>query len=346
MRIAVVGSGFITPAIFKEELTRELGEYEVQELLLPWPGVTRRRDDEIQEYVGGFDEVIETARHASALVTDLAPVNEYILAQLPDLKMIGVARGGPVNVNVEAATRRGIPVVNAPGRNGVAAAEFTVAMILSIVRRLGEGQDNLRRGLWQGDLYRYETSALELQGRTAGLVGLGQVGGRVAKILEAFGMKVLAYDPFLDESAMKAVGVTPASLQELLTKSDVVSLHARLTKDTRGMVGAEQLALMKPSAILINTARAGILDYAALSDALVAGRLGGAGLDVYDNEPPNVADPMYALPTVLSQPHVGGATQESARRGASMVAVDVRRYLVEGIDPLHCKNKEVLTARR
>lgn len=341
MKVAIFGSGFITPELFRGEIEAVLPGCEISSGLLAWPGEARRHDDEIQEYVGSFDAVTELAAGAEAFVTDLAPVNEYILDRLPDLKFIGVARGGPVNINVGAATRHGVIVTNAPGRNGPAVAEYTLALMLNLARRIRVGTDTLAAGKWQGDLYNYQTSALELGGRVAGLIGLGQVGSRVAELLRGFGMTVLVYDPFVDEQRVSALGASTTDLDTLLARSDVVSIHARLTPETRGMIGRRQLDLMKDDAYLINTARSPLLDYAALRSVLAQGKLSGVALDVYDAEPPDLADPLLASPKVLALPHVGGATQESARRGAAMVAEDLRRYAGQ-LPLLHCKNPEVL----
>ncbi|MDR2896047.1 MAG: 2-hydroxyacid dehydrogenase [Propionibacteriaceae bacterium] len=343
VKIAILGSGFIKPDIFQREVEQVMPQCDFSTGLLDWPGTARRADDEIQEYVGSFDAVIDLAADADALITDLAPVNQHILDRLPQLKFIGVARGGPVNVNIAAATRHGIPVINAPGRNGPAVAEYTLALLLSLARRVATGTATLARGDWQGDLYNYETTGLELMGHKAGLIGLGQVGKRVAELLQAFGMDVLVYDPFVDEATVSALGARQVDLESLLSQSDVVSLHARLTSETRGIIGRRELDLMKPDAYLINTARGPLLDYEALEAVLVEGKLAGVALDVYNREPPDPASALLQSPKVLAMPHVGGATRESAIRGARIVAVDLRRVLVDHLAPLHCKNPEVLS---
>lgn len=345
MKIALLGSGFIEPEIFKEEIEKRVSGCEFTSSRLPWPGKPRGNDDEIQEYAGTPDQVIKTAEDAEILVTDLAPVNAYVLNHLKNLKFIGVARGGPVNINVKSATEHHVLVVNAPGRNGPAVAEFAVGLLLNLIRRIGAGEKSLRSGKWQSDLYNYETSGIELEGRTAGIIGCGQVGKRVAKLLKAFGMKVLVYDPFIDPAVCKSIGASLVSLEELLKNADVLTIHARLTPQTKGMIGQKELGMLKKGAFVINTARAPLLDYDALYHQLANGSLAGAAIDVYHSEPPKLDNPLFSLPNVLAVPHIGGATQESAKRGAAMVAEDIRRYFVEHVNPLHCKNKELLTKK-
>lgn len=337
MKIAVFGSGFITPEIFIDEIDREVPGCEFVTGTLPWPGAPRGNDDEIQEYAGDFDEIVRIAGDAEALVTDLAPVNAKMLAQMSSLKFIGVARGGPVNINIAEATRRGVVVTNAPGRNGPAVAEFTVALVLDMVRRIGTGVENLRSGRWQGDLYSYETCGFEIAGSTIGIVGFGKVGRLVVDLFRAFGMNVLVYDPFVAAADVEKAGARLVGLDELLASSDFVSIHARLTPETRGMISAGELAGMKDGAYLINTARPGLIDYPAVAEALRRGKLAGVALDVYPSEPPRLTDPIFASDRVLALPHVGGATRESAKRGAHMVAEDLARF-IRGEELLHRKN--------
>lgn len=341
VNVAVLGSGFIPPQVFINEIKAQGVDARYTTLDLPWPGTPRGNDDEIQEYAGDFDDVVRTAQNAEALVTDLAPVNEYILGKLPNLKFIGVSRGGPVNINIPAATKRGIVVVNAPGRNGPAVAEYTVSLMLALVRRLETGIHDLKDGKWQGDLYSYNTAAFELEGHTVGLVGFGKVGSRVASLLRAFDMRVLVYDPFVSDDAVTSVGAEHVDLDELLGQSDFVTIHARLTPDTRGIIGTDQLAKMPDGSYLINTARSPLVDYDALTSALESGKLAGAAIDVYSSEPPDLSNRLFSQPNLIAMPHVGGATQESAQRGARMVAADLKQY-VSGGKLTNCKNREVL----
>jgi D-3-phosphoglycerate dehydrogenase len=342
MRIAVIGSGFITPELLADLVRKHIPGAEIGMDRVPWPGKPRQATEEIREFAGTPRQVIEVAKGADALLTDLAPVSKEVLAALPELRLVGVARGGPVNVNVAAATERGVVVVNAPGRNGPAVAEYTIGLMLTILRKIPAAASCLKDGRWQGDFYTYEGAATELEGKQVGLIGFGQIGSRVAKVLKAFGAEVLVYDPFIDAALLKAAGAQPVSLAELIKGSHIISLHARLTAETTGLIGKRELSSMRSDAWLLNTARSGLIDTTALRERLAEGGLGGVALDVFDKEPPALDDPLLQFPNVLALPHVAGATKESAERGATMIVEDTRRFLVEGVRPLHCKNPEVL----
>ena len=238
--------------------------------------------------------------------------------------------GGPVNVNVEAATRRKIPVLNSPGRNAAATAEFTVGLILAGMRRICLGAARMKEGVWDGSLYMYRECGEELEGKTAGVVGLGNVGRRVARLLGAFGMRVLAYDPWVPSSAFRQVGAEAVDLPTLLKHSQILTLHARLTPETRGLIGKRELAQLPKGAFVANAARGGLLDYEALYEALEQGHLSGAALDVYDPEPFPESHPLLSHSRVVATPHIAGATRESALRGAERVAEDLSRLMRGG----------------
>ena len=253
---------------------------------LPWPGQPRQANQEIREFAGTPERVIEVAKGADAILTDLAPVSKEVLAALPELRLVGVARGGPVNVNVAAATELGVIVVNAPGRNGPAVAEYTIGLMLTILRKIEAAASCLREGRWQGGSHTDEGAATELEGKRIGLIGFGQIGSRVAKVLKAFNAEVLVYDPFVDTASLNAAGAEPMSFLELIKQSHIVSLHARLSPETKGLIGKKALSSMRSGAWLLNTARAGLIDSAALQERLAEGGLGGVVLDVFDKEPP------------------------------------------------------------
>jgi D-3-phosphoglycerate dehydrogenase len=248
------------------------------------------------------------------------------LGSLEDLKLVIVTRGGPVNVNVEAATENGVIVANAPGRNAPAAAEYALGLMLAAMKRIPDAHASLKGGEWRGEFYAYEENGVELDGATAGLVGFGAIGSRVARVLSAFGATVLVHDPFVDDSKVEEAGGRKAGLDEMLESSKVVSLHARLTDETRGMIGAEQIARMPEGSVLVNTARGGLLDYEALCDALESEHLGAAALDVYDEEPPPEGSRLFTAPNLVLSPHIAGATRETAHRAASIAAAEVGRY--------------------
>jgi D-3-phosphoglycerate dehydrogenase / 2-oxoglutarate reductase len=260
------------------------------------------------------------------------PLTPYgrVAEAAPELRYLVVCRGGPVNVNVAAAARRGIAVASTPGRNAVAAAEHAVALMMGALRNLPRLQRTLELGEWRSDLYAYDECGIELDGSTVGLVGYGAIGQRVARVMLAFGAHVLVADPYVDQAPE---GIELVELDELLRRSEVVSLHARLTDQTRGMIGAEQLAVMPRGAVLVNTARGGLLDYDATVDALESGQLGAAAFDVFPAEPVPAGSRLLTAPNVVMTPHLAGATRQTALRAGSIAAEAVAAFLA-GKDPV------------
>ncbi len=280
------------------------------------------------------------------LVVEVDLVHEEVF-DARDLRAIGCCRGDPLNVDVDTATERGIPVVYAPGRNAQSVADLTVAFMLCLARSFVQTHQKLVSGeLDPGDVKELVRSigalrGFELGSATVGLLGLGAVGRETARRLAGFGSRVIAYDPHVDDARFAALGVTRVDLDELFAEADILSLHAAVTKETRGIVSKERIAAMKPGAFLINTARHQLVDADALYEALAEGRLGGAGLDVFKAEPPTKDDPFLRLPNVVAMPHLGGATRDVVRHQTTMVAGDLDRIL-RGERPLHIANPDVL----
>lgn len=329
MKIAVVGDPFF-PADALAEPIRALGGGN-DELTLLDVGAevdVAHPHDGIREYVGSVTDVIGVLDGHDALVIHAAPVTAEVLDAAPRLALVCCARGGPVNVDVAAAGRRGIPVVTAPGKNAHAVAELTIAFLIMLARRMRSAIDVLANDGRMGESV-VEGAAFmgaELRGRTLGLVGYGHVGGLVAGLALGCGMDVHAFDPKVSGEAMTADGVEPAALDALLSHCDFVSLHARATAANENMIGARELAAMRPSAHLVNTARETLVDEDALLRALDSGALAGAALDVLRPPPPGGRHPLLDLPNVIVTPHIGGATVETLRRGAAMVAKDLQRF--------------------
>jgi D-3-phosphoglycerate dehydrogenase / 2-oxoglutarate reductase len=344
MRVLAAGDHFVRPGLLAEALRRELDPPpDIAELTLPWPYEPFGPVDGVLEASGSPEALIEALTGAEVCVTQMAPFTEAVFAARPGLRMVAVSRGGPVNVDLAAATRAGVRVSFAPGRNAQAAAEFAVGMMLAAMRRIPVADAELRAGRWRGDFFAYEEAGVELAGTSVGLVGYGAIGRIVARVLLAFGARVLVSDPYADPDTVRADGAEPVDLGELLRRSQVVSLHARLTSETRGLIGAEQLALLPRGAVLVNTARGGLLDYGPLAAALQDGRLGAVALDVYDIEPPPTDWPLLGAPNVVLTPHLAGCSRQTAHRAADITAAEVGRF-ARGEKLAHLANPEVETA--
>ena len=252
------------------------------------------------------------------IVRSQVKVDEEALRAAQRLVVVGRAGVGVDNIDLDAATRAGVAAVNAPTANTVAAAEHTLALIYALARHIPSAEASLRRGEWR----RADFVGQELRGKALGIVGLGKIGLTVAERARAMEMQLLGADPFISEEAAAARGIELVELAELLERSDIVTLHVPLTHATRGMIGRGELAHMKPTALLINVARGGIVDEAALAEALNAGRLGGAAIDVFEHEPPRDS-PLLAVPNAVLTPHLGASTEEAQAKVAVEVAQQV-----------------------
>ena len=327
MKILVAGDRHVLSRLMVQALERELGNgIDVTTIDFDWPMEPHVAVAEVREAAGSEEEIIAAGRGVEVIVTQLAPITQKVLNSLQDLKLVIVTRGGPVNVNLEAATENGVIIANAPGRNAPAAAEYALGLMLAAMKRIPDAHASLKGGEWRGEFYAYEENGVELDGSTVGLVGFGAIGSRVAKVLAAFGAEVLVHDPFVEDGPVEKAGGRKAGLDELLERSKVVSLHARLGDETRGMIGSEQIGKMPEGSVLVNTARGGLLDYDALCDALESGQLGAAALDVYEEEPPPVGSRLFTAPNLVLSPHIAGATRETAHRAADIAAAEVGRY--------------------
>jgi D-3-phosphoglycerate dehydrogenase len=249
-------------------------------------------------------------------------VDREVIESAPNLRVIGRAGAGVDNIDLDAATERGIIVLNAAGGNTVSAAELAVALLLSLSRHLAEANASLKSGEWNRSAF----VGAELHGKTAGIVGLGLVGAAVARRLQAMEMRTIAFDPFVSEERARSVGVELLPLLELLGRSDVVTLHSSAAPDAPPLLGEPEFAAMKPGALLVNTARGRLIDEASLSKALDSGWLGAAALDVFAEEPAN-DNPLVTHPRVLATPHLGASTQEAQERVAVDIATETLKVL-------------------
>ncbi|HZE88558.1 MAG TPA: phosphoglycerate dehydrogenase [Verrucomicrobiae bacterium] len=263
---------------------------------------------------------------AALVVRSQTKVTAPILAAGKKLRVIGRAGTGVDNVDVEAATRAGIVVMNVPGGNTISAAEHTLSLLLALARQIPQADASVKAGRWE----RGKFVGTELHGKTIGIVGVGKVGREVARRARSFGMEVVGYDPFLPEELMEKSRIRFVHLDELFKRSDFITVHTPLTPQTRYLVGAKELATCKPGMRLVNCARGGIVDERAVADALREGRIGGAAFDVYEQEPPKDL-PFAGMANVICTPHLAASTEEAQERVAVDIAEQICEYLRDGV---------------
>jgi len=346
LKILVVGDSYMPPQYFAQAFSgldeaHAITYCAVKDAGLRRPSTASER--KLREYQGSPAQVVKhvtDVHDPDVLVVHGAPVTRQVLDASSELRLVCCARGGPVNVDVEAVTERGLPLVHTPGKNADAVADLTIAFLVMLARRLPTAQRFLEKGHqlrdnWEGARF----MGSDLRRHVLGIVGLGQVGSRVAERAVAFGMRVVVFDPYRRVDVLEQVG----TLDELLARADFVSLHARANPGNEYMIDARALALMKPGAVLVNTARETLVDEDALDAALGSGLLAGAALDVFS---PSDGDRRHRLlrhENVVLTPHVGGATHETLMQGAEMIAEEIVRFS-EGKPLLNVANRESVAA--
>jgi D-3-phosphoglycerate dehydrogenase len=272
-------------------------------------------------------ELLKLVADADAvMVRSETRITAEVLAAAKKLKVVGRAGVGVDNIDVAAASRQGVLVVNVPGGNTISAAEHTMALMLALSRNIPQANASLKAGEWKRSLF----TGTELQGKTLGLIGLGRIGREVAKRSQSFGMRVIGYDPYASEEYAKTYNITLTPLEELFKEADYISVHTPLNDTTRNLLNAKTLAQLKKGVRLINCARGGIINEADLGEALKSGQVKGAALDVYETEPPAKDHPLFALPNVIVTPHLGAATEEAQVKVAQELAETIRAYFLEG----------------
>lgn len=287
--------------------------------------------------LGGDDPRIPDTTFIVIRTTDLP---EALIARMPKLKAIVKHGAGVDNIPIPFATSRGVMVANTPGgNNSTAVAEGAVTLMLSVLRRVREMDAVVRENRWDE---RWKTRLSDLTEARVGLIGFGRIARYTAKICGAgFGAEIAAYDPMLSDEDVRAAGAEPKGLDDLLAWADVISIHVPLTETTRNLIGARELGLMHRGAVIVNTSRGGIIDEQALADALRGHHIGGAGIDVFEFEPPKPDNPLFTLPNVVLAPHVAGVT-EASMKGMALACADVVDTVLAGNRPATLLNPEVL----
>jgi D-3-phosphoglycerate dehydrogenase len=347
INILLLGDAMILGSEFKiaaeKFLSNFLGDVKVGNWETDWPKLQERRL--VVEKKGPEIEVVDSlilqhGRDAEFLAGLFVPVSSKVFDAMPKLRIAGVSRAGVENVNVAEATKRGIVVFNIEGRNAEAVSDYAIGLMLAECRNIARAHFAIKNGQWRKE-FSNSSWVPELKGKKIGIIGFGYIGRLVAQKLSGFGVIRLVYDPFVAPEEVRAAGCTPADKETLFKESDFVTLHARMSESTKNMVGEKELALMKPTAYLINTARAGMIDQNALAAALKEKRIAGAGLDVFIDEPPKPDNPLLALDNVTLTTHLAGTTREALTRSPEILMEDVAK-LLSGQKPRFVVNKEVL----
>ncbi len=307
------------------------------------------------------DELVEKVKNIDVLLAGYEKITDRVIKSAPALKLVGIARANPVNISVDALNARKIPLLFTPGRNAIAAAEFTIGLMLSQARQISFGDRLLRSGKYLGeplnDLYAENHNddvtwnidddspyialrGVELCGRTLGLIGFGNVASHVARIAIAMGMRVITHTPLRDQERASRIGVTIVTLNQLLSESDFISVHCNVTNDTKALLDTKAIGLMKSNVYIINTARASVIDQKGLIDALREKRIGGVALDVFWYEPLPANHPLLELDNVTLTPHLAGSTFEVPERHSRIIVDDLLLWM-DGLRPRNLFNSDI-----
>jgi D-3-phosphoglycerate dehydrogenase / 2-oxoglutarate reductase len=331
MKILVVGDSYYSSAALREALAGLSESHEVDFAQVTRDEGFQPSDDSerrLREFDGRPDQLLPAFTDHEALVVHGAPVSRAVLEASSRLRLVVCIRGGPVNVDIEAAESLGIRVATTPGKNAPAVAELTIALAVLLSRGLFSAASYLQAGnqltsTFDGSQF----FGAELTGKRLGLIGFGRVGRETCVRAQAFGMSVITYDPMVSVEGIRAAGAHPAGFDEVVAMSDVLSLHARQTPDNRHMINSAVLASMRKHAHLINTAREGLVDEAAALDALARGQLAGLGVDVFEPHGPISLAAIEGRPGLIVLPHVGGATYETLRRAADITVGSIEEFV-------------------
>lgn len=343
MKILLASDQFVTGDVMQTALDQAGVEAEIVGISSSWPVPPFTDIGDVREALGDEDELIEALHGCDIAMSHTFPFTRKVIEASPDLKVIAIGRGGPVNVNLEAATDNGVIVTYAPGRNAIATAEHSLAMILAAARQISQRDAEVKAGHWGSDFYIYDKVSPEISGSTVGVLGLGAIGKRVAKALVALDAEVIAYDPFTQDRDVPGVEFVD-DLDEFFRRSNVLTLHARVTEENRHIVGAHALDLVPEGAILVNCARGELVDYDAVCDALESGKLFAAAFDTLPAEPLPDDHRLRTFDNVTMTPHLGGASKGAAQLAARINATDIAAFIA-GERPTYVANPEVLESK-
>jgi D-3-phosphoglycerate dehydrogenase len=338
---------------FRESLGEKIREHEFiykenVEGPIKW---STEKTNKVKEAYGNPGLIKKAIKDCTVAVSGYAPFTKEVIDASNKLKIIGISRGGPVNVDKEAANERGIIVLRAVGRNAESVADQTMGFILSEIRYIARHNNEIKTGEYFEKIKKSSRSDylrsfnwMETNGKTLGLIGYGQVGSRVARRAQAFDMRVIVFDPYIEDDILEADGCKSVDIDSLLKESDFVSIHAPLSPDTYHMIDAKALSKMKPTSVLINTARGSIIDEKALFDALMEGVIKSAALDVFEEDPLESDNPLISLENVTLTPHTAGRSPDTEIRGYTQIAEQVKKFLEnKKIDQTHIYNKEIMS---
>lgn len=335
MRILIVGDAFIPADSYLQAFSDQATESEVDLQAITWTGsksehhlLQQRMETEGVGAIEAPPELLAAVPGAVALCLHFAPVNREVLDAAPRLRVVAVARSGLQNVDLPLATERGVAVVPSHGRNAGAVAELQIGLMLAEARNIARADASIKAGGWRKE---FPGPRIEIAGRTVGMIGFGKVGQTFADRLRGFGAVLIAYDPYVRDEELSRYGVSrAATLEQVMSSADFVVVQARLSPQTERFIGAEQLRLMRPDAYFINVSRSRVVDNDALVEVLRAGRIAGAGVDVFDTEPLPPDSPWRELDNVTMTTHYGGDTAETNRISAGMVAAATLEYIRTG----------------
>lgn len=344
MKVLLVGDDYIKSDLIEEaflnwrERGYELVSYDwlcgsVEKL----QNVNRIIEEKGPEIVTPPRDLFSLIEDVDILIIQFLPLSRPLIDSAKKLKAVGILRAGYENVDFDYLSSKGIMFFNNPGRNADAVSDFAIGMMLAEARNIARGHTSLKLGEWRRE-YANSPYIPDLPGRVVGIVGFGQIGQLVAKKLSGFDMRMLAYDPYVSDSVAHSLNVQFTDLSTLLKESDFITLHARLTEENKHMIGAGELALMKSTAFLINTARSGLIDEKALFEALRDRKIGGAALDVFDQEPIGKDYPFVTLDNCTVTPHIAGTTNDAVVKAPYRLAKELEK-LFDGKEPRTWVNK-------